>query len=168
MRFYEAGAALEFGDLVVQTIPTPHDAVDGVTFLVADKHRKLGILTDLGHTFDGLPQLISELNLLYLESNYDPDMLENGSYPPDRLPRQAPDELEEYVKGLDWSETTPLGGSWDWDHNSVGITAGVTVIGATASLADLQRVDDRIDDGDLLTGRFRRTGAGGYTYEVAD
>jgi hypothetical protein len=44
----------------------------------------------------------------------------------------------------------------------------VTVIGATASLADLRLVDKKIDDGNLMTGRFRRTGAGGYTYVVAD
>jgi type IV pilus assembly protein PilA len=94
--------------------------------------------------------------------------MENGSYPPDRGPRLAPDGLEDYVKGLDWSADTPLGGWWDWDHNSVGISAGVTVIGATASLADLRLVDNKIDDGNLTTGRFRRTGAGGYTYVVAD
>ncbi|MDP6491482.1 MAG: type II secretion system protein, partial [Kiritimatiellia bacterium] len=35
--------------------------------------------------------------------------MENGSYPPDRGPRQAPDGLTDYVKGLDWSEDTPLG-----------------------------------------------------------
>jgi len=94
--------------------------------------------------------------------------MENGSFPPDRVPRQAPDGLEDYVRGLDWSEDTPLGGMWDWDCNSVGITAGVTVIGATASLQDLQSVDTKIDDGNLKTGRFRQTGAGGYTYVVAD
>ncbi|MBL7076568.1 MAG: prepilin-type N-terminal cleavage/methylation domain-containing protein [Kiritimatiellae bacterium] len=94
--------------------------------------------------------------------------MENGSYPPDRTPRQAPADFSAYVKGLDWSEDTPLGGMWDWDRNSVGVSAGVTVIGATASLQDLLRVDDKIDDGNLTTGRFRRTGAGGYTYVVAD
>ena len=81
VRFYQAGDALRFGDLLVQTTPTPHDAVDGVMFLISDKHRKLGILTDLGHIFDELSQRISELNFLYLESNYDPVMLENGGYP---------------------------------------------------------------------------------------
>ncbi|MBT3294551.1 MAG: type II secretion system protein [Verrucomicrobia bacterium] len=94
--------------------------------------------------------------------------MENGSYPPDKMPRQAPDGLHEYVKRFDWNADTPLGGKWDWDFQSVGITAGVTVIGATASLADLLQVDQKIDDGNLVTGRFRRTGAGGYTYVVAD
>lgn len=94
--------------------------------------------------------------------------MENGSYPADKGPGQAPDGLEDYVKRLDWSKETPLGGKWDWDCHSVGIAAGVTVIGATASLLDLQRVDTRIDDGNLLTGRFRRTGAGGYSYVVVD
>ncbi|NQU41480.1 MAG: prepilin-type N-terminal cleavage/methylation domain-containing protein [Lentisphaerae bacterium] len=94
--------------------------------------------------------------------------MEKGDYPPDKMPSQAPDGMNDYVKRLDWSANTPLGGRWDWDANSVGISAGITVIGATASLQDLKRVDERIDDGNLLTGRFRRTGAGGYTYVVAD
>jgi len=81
VRFYEAGEVLEFGHVLVQTIPTPHDAVDGVMFLLSDGRRRLGILTDLGHVFDGLPDLVSELDFLYLESNYDPYMLEHGDYP---------------------------------------------------------------------------------------
>jgi phosphoribosyl 1,2-cyclic phosphodiesterase len=41
----------------------------------------LGILTDLGHVFSGLDDLIASLDAVLLESNYDPDMLATGSYP---------------------------------------------------------------------------------------
>ena len=92
----------------------------------------------------------------------------NGTYPPDVGPATAPDGAADYQNGMDWTAPTPLGGQWDWDHNSVGISAGVTVIGAEASLPHLQSVDAKIDDGDLLTGIYRRTGAGGYSYVIAD
>lgn len=75
------GASLRFGDTVVETIATPHDAVDGAAFVVNHAGRRLGILTDLGHVFDGLGDLFAGLDSAYLESNYDPKMLRDGPYP---------------------------------------------------------------------------------------
>ena len=92
--------------------------------------------------------------------------MEHGGYPPDKYPGVSPFGLEDYIKQLDWAEPTPIGGRWDWDSGSVGITAGVTVIGNDLSLADLRQVDRKLDDGNLTTGMFRRTGAGGYTYII--
>jgi len=43
--------------------------------------RRLGILTDLGHPFPMLRELLPTLDAVYLESNYDPEMLANGPYP---------------------------------------------------------------------------------------
>jgi hypothetical protein len=45
---------LQFGAVKVETIPTPHDGVDGVVFVVDDGKHRLGILTDLGHVFNEL------------------------------------------------------------------------------------------------------------------
>ncbi len=52
-----------------------------MVFVVDDGKHRLGILTDLGHVFDGLADVIASLDAVLLESNYDPDMLANGSYP---------------------------------------------------------------------------------------
>ena len=38
-------------------------------------------VTDLGHVFSGLEHVIASLDAVLLESNYDPEMLANGSYP---------------------------------------------------------------------------------------
>lgn len=81
VRCFEAGGGLLFGGVVVETIPTPHDGVDGVAFVVDDGCRRLGILTDLGHVFDRLTPLIQSLDAVVLESNYDPVMLARGTYP---------------------------------------------------------------------------------------
>ena len=72
---------VQFGKVVVETIPTPHDAEDGVVFVVDDGKHRLGILTDLGHVFDGLGDVIASLDAVLLESNYDPDMLANCPRP---------------------------------------------------------------------------------------
>jgi phosphoribosyl 1,2-cyclic phosphodiesterase len=81
LRHFVAGETVQFGKVTVETISTPHDGVDGVVFVVDDSRHRLGILTDLGHVFTGLGDVIASLDAVLLESNYDPDMLANGSYP---------------------------------------------------------------------------------------
>jgi phosphoribosyl 1,2-cyclic phosphodiesterase len=81
LRHFAAGETLQFERVTVETISTPHDGVDGVVFVVDDGKHRLGVLTDLGHVFDGLEDLVGSLDAVLLESNYDPDMLANGPYP---------------------------------------------------------------------------------------
>jgi len=81
IRHFCCGDVLRFGSATVRTIRTPHDAVDGVCFVVEVGHKRLGVLTDLGHVFADLGGLIGALDGVILESNYDPDMLAAGPYP---------------------------------------------------------------------------------------
>jgi phosphoribosyl 1,2-cyclic phosphodiesterase len=81
VRCFQPGQTLRLGDITVQTVPTPHDAVEGVAFVLDDGRRRLGVLTDLGHVFDGLEGVLASLDAVLLESNYDPLMLANGPYP---------------------------------------------------------------------------------------
>jgi phosphoribosyl 1,2-cyclic phosphodiesterase len=81
LRYFVAGQTVQFGKVTVVTIPTPHDGADGVVFVVDDGKHRLGIMTDLGHVFHGLGDVIASLDAVLLESNYDPDMLANGPYP---------------------------------------------------------------------------------------
>jgi phosphoribosyl 1,2-cyclic phosphodiesterase len=81
IRHFDAGSAMRFGSVSVETIRTPHDGVDGVAFVVDDGRHRLGILTDLGHVFAGLDALVGSLDAVLIESNYDPRMLATGSYP---------------------------------------------------------------------------------------
>ncbi len=79
---FAGGEVLQFGNTRVATIPTPHDGREGVAFVIQHKKEKLGIFTDLGHRFAGIEEWIADLDGLYLESNYDPQMLAQGPYPP--------------------------------------------------------------------------------------
>jgi len=81
IRHYRSGTSLQFDSVTVETIPTPHDGVDGVAFVVDDGRHRLGILTDLGHVFDGLNAVMASLDAVLVESNYDPLMLEASPYP---------------------------------------------------------------------------------------
>jgi phosphoribosyl 1,2-cyclic phosphodiesterase len=81
VHHFRSGSAIRINGITIHTIPTPHDGEDGAVFVVDDGARRLGIMTDLGHVFGGLGRLISSLDAVLLESNYDPAMLANGPYP---------------------------------------------------------------------------------------
>ncbi len=81
VRHFRSSDKLRFRDVLVHAIPTPHDGADGAAFVVEAGEKRLGILTDLGHVFKDLMQLVSSLDAVFLESNYDPEMLARGPYP---------------------------------------------------------------------------------------
>lgn len=87
VRFFTAGDSVEFeGEdsqvVRVHTVPTPHDSADGVAFVIEDGvGNRVGILTDLGHVFQGLREVLESLDAVIIESNYDNEMLEYGRYP---------------------------------------------------------------------------------------
>jgi phosphoribosyl 1,2-cyclic phosphodiesterase len=58
-----------------------HDAPETIGFHICSGGKKITIATDLGHICHTVAPYIKEANLLVLESNYDEEMLVNGSYP---------------------------------------------------------------------------------------
>lgn len=83
VRFFRGGESVEFGSTSVHTIPTAHDSVDGCAFVVEDSStdQRVGIMTDLGHVFEGLKDVLHSLDAVVIESNYDEGMLRYGKYP---------------------------------------------------------------------------------------
>ena len=81
VRCFSAGSSIKLDGVTVETISTPHDGTDGVVFVIDDGLHRLGVLTDLGHVFDGLEAVIGTLDAVIIESNYDPDMLAESPYP---------------------------------------------------------------------------------------
>ena len=77
------GQPFQIGSLRIDTLRTPHDAIEGVCFVIEDTEsgKRFGLLTDLGHVFSGLRKLICGLDAVLIESNYDETMLRHGSYP---------------------------------------------------------------------------------------
>lgn len=81
VKYFQAGKTVSFGPVSVLTMSTPHDGEDGVIFIVESREKRLGIMTDLGHVFDGLAREVASLDAVFMESNYDPSMLAAGPYP---------------------------------------------------------------------------------------
>jgi phosphoribosyl 1,2-cyclic phosphodiesterase len=80
---FQSGTAFQIGSLRIEPWRTPHDAVEGVCFVIEDTYsgQRFGLLTDLGHLFSGLEKIIRTLDAVLIESNYDQVMLREGPYP---------------------------------------------------------------------------------------
>ena len=74
---------VNIGDLQVQPFEISHDAVRPVGFVVNvfGSRSKAGFATDLGVVSDSVKQMLSGAKIVFLESNYDEEMLFNGKYP---------------------------------------------------------------------------------------
>jgi phosphoribosyl 1,2-cyclic phosphodiesterase len=81
INYFISGDTIKFGNVTVQTIPTPHDTADGTVFVISSRGKHLGIWTDVGHLFKELFSFMPSLDAVFLESNYDPLMLDKGPYP---------------------------------------------------------------------------------------
>ncbi|MBI2432191.1 MAG: MBL fold metallo-hydrolase [Candidatus Hydrogenedentes bacterium] len=79
---FEAGDTVRVADLEVSSFSIAHDAADPVSFTIACDGAKLGLAIDVGHVSQLVRNRLSRCHALVLESNYCPDMLMQGSYPP--------------------------------------------------------------------------------------
>ena len=77
----EPGAPIQIGDFSVTVFCTSHDAVDPLGYLFECDGTRLGYITDTGRIMRGMRELLSDVDGLLLESNYDPDMLQNSGRP---------------------------------------------------------------------------------------
>ena len=85
--------------------------------------------------------------------------LENGAWPPDGL-SAIPDEMNTLLPPARWSQSTPIGGTWDWDNDQYGFRAGLSVLAPNLTDAEMAIIDAAIDDGDLTTGVFQQRSGG--------
>lgn len=68
-------------DLVINVLPTFHDASESVGFVIADSDSKLVYITDTGYVHQGLYEYISNADAYILESNHDPSILMHSNRP---------------------------------------------------------------------------------------
>lgn len=75
------GEAFKVGGLSVQSFLTPHDAAESVGYVLRDGQYALGFATDLGFMPSQIKKHLLGCDSVILESNHDPEMLQNGPYP---------------------------------------------------------------------------------------
>lgn len=81
LRTYQAGTSFQIGSLLIQTVPAIHDCAGGVHYIITDGTFRAGVITDAGQPHNILHSMIGTLDVLFLESNYDPKLLSECNYP---------------------------------------------------------------------------------------
>jgi phosphoribosyl 1,2-cyclic phosphodiesterase len=76
------GGAFQFAGFEIESFRVPHDAVDPMGFILRAGGVALGILSDLGHATTLVRSKVAALDALFVEANYDCQMLANDTKRP--------------------------------------------------------------------------------------
>lgn len=85
--YLEPGQMVQVGDISVTPFSLSHDAADPLGYVFECGGARLGYVTDTGIIMRGMPEMLAGVQGLYLESNYDPGMLENSGRSPELIRR---------------------------------------------------------------------------------
>jgi len=69
------------GSMEILPFDVPHDASGPVGYCLQGGGYKAAIATDMGYVTDTIRALLTDVNVLLIESNHDIEMLQNGRYP---------------------------------------------------------------------------------------
>jgi phosphoribosyl 1,2-cyclic phosphodiesterase len=78
---FTATQPVMIGGLRITAFKKKHDACDPHSFIVSAAKTNIGVFTDIGEPCDQLIHYFKQCHAAFLETNYDEDMLQNGSYP---------------------------------------------------------------------------------------
>jgi phosphoribosyl 1,2-cyclic phosphodiesterase len=80
-EFFNIGDFIELFGIGVFSFSKTHDASDPCSYVIEIEDKKVGVFTDIGYACENVKKGVADCDFIFLESNYDVDMLENGSYP---------------------------------------------------------------------------------------
>ena len=81
VQYFQAGRPFQVGDISVSPFTIPHDAADPVGFVFHAEGVRMALATDLGYITPNVKAQLRNVDLLFLESNHDLEMLRDGPYP---------------------------------------------------------------------------------------
>ncbi len=78
----DPGRVYRIGEFSVEVFSTSHDAEHSVNFYISVGGRSFMVLTDTGVITQEMYRLMRKSDVLFLEANYEDEMLAHGPYPP--------------------------------------------------------------------------------------
>ncbi len=81
VRWFSPGDSIKLGELEIHSFLKNHDAVDACSFRISYSGKEIGVMTDIGEPCERVKEHFSKCHAVFIESNYDDEMLMNGSYP---------------------------------------------------------------------------------------
>jgi phosphoribosyl 1,2-cyclic phosphodiesterase len=82
LNFFSPGDRIRLGQIFVHPFLKSHDAADPCSFSVTCEEKTVAVMTDIGLQCANVIDHIRNADAVFLESNYDDDMLRTGFYPP--------------------------------------------------------------------------------------
>jgi len=79
--WFDPGVPFRVGHFEVFPFAKQHDAVDACSFRIRYDDRHVGVMTDIGEPCEQVKRHFSMCDAVFLETNYDEDMLWEGPYP---------------------------------------------------------------------------------------
>lgn len=80
-RTFGSEFPVQIGKLLIRPFSKRHDAADPYSFVVSANNIHIGVFTDIGSCCDNVIRHFKECHAVFLEANYDREMLETGMYP---------------------------------------------------------------------------------------
>jgi phosphoribosyl 1,2-cyclic phosphodiesterase len=81
-KLFATGTSFSIGEMEIHSFSVPHDAADPVGFVVAFRSKRIGIVTDAGSVTRSLERHLAGTSAVFLESNYDEQLLEQDARRP--------------------------------------------------------------------------------------
>ncbi|NLY09097.1 MAG: MBL fold metallo-hydrolase [Tissierellia bacterium] len=80
-RIIDSNSTVSIGDVGLFALPTHHDAVDSVAYIVNWKEKKASFITDTGWISPYMIGAMEKSDLFFIEANHDIEALRDGPYP---------------------------------------------------------------------------------------
>ena len=78
---FVAMQSISIGNLKVTAFPKKHDAINPHSFTITYNDTAIGVFTDIGAVCENVIHHFSKCHAVFLEANYDDQMLDSGNYP---------------------------------------------------------------------------------------
>jgi len=78
---FEPDQAFMFGEFVIHPFLKKHDAANPCSFRIETQGKSIGVFTDIGEACANVKKHFKQCDAVFLEANYDEEMLQNGTYP---------------------------------------------------------------------------------------
>ncbi len=81
LNTFVAYKPVQLGNLQIIAFPKKHDAAEPHSFIIRCNEITVGVFTDIGEQCDHVIRNFRQCHAVFLEANYDEEMLNNGRYP---------------------------------------------------------------------------------------
>ncbi len=78
---FAAFETINIGKLYIKAFPKQHDASNPHSFVISCNDVNIGVFTDIGIACQNVEEHFNQCHAVFLEANYDDEMLDNGNYP---------------------------------------------------------------------------------------